>query len=35
MSRIEKFISKFAIEFDYFFLKILPKKNIPKNFMMR
>ena len=26
MSRIEKFISKFAIEFDYFFLKILPKK---------
>ena len=27
MSRIEKFISKFAIEFDDFFLKLLPKKN--------
>ena len=26
MSRIEKFISKFAIEFDDFFLKLLPKK---------
>ena len=26
MSRIEKFISKFAIEFDNFFLKLLPKK---------
>ena len=26
MSRIEKFISKFAIEFDYFFLKLLPTK---------
>ena len=26
MSRIEKFVSKFAIEFDDFFLKLLPKK---------
>jgi len=26
MSKIEKFISKFAIEFDDFFLKLLPKK---------
>ena len=26
MSRIERFISKFAIEFDDFFLKLLPKK---------
>ena len=28
MSSIEKFISKFAIEFDDFFLKLLPKKKI-------
>ena len=30
MSRIEKFISKFAIEFDDFFLKLLPKKIFQK-----
>ncbi len=30
MSRIEKFISKFAIEFDDFFLKLLPKKKYSK-----
>ena len=30
MSRIEKFVSKFAIEFDDFFLKLLPKKKYSK-----
>ena len=30
MSSIEKFISKFAIEFDNFFLKLLPKKKYSK-----
>ena len=30
MSSIEKFISKFAIEFDDFFLKLLPKKKYSK-----
>ena len=30
MSNIEKFISKFAIEFDDFFLKLLPKKKYSK-----
>ena len=30
MSKIERFISKFAIEFDDFFLKLLPKKKYSK-----
>ena len=30
MSRIEEFVSKFAIEFDDFFLKLLPKKKYSK-----